>query len=323
MTLHDCLTRHGVDFSLTDPHSLPLTPGTDLVGHIVKCHAEELPEQYCVGDRVAAVVKAGAHARFLQVPIDNLLQVVPQTLDAADVASIISHYTTAYQALRAVTPKQRPMLSLNGKSVLILLYEGLLDGTSQAILQLCKKAKATVYVVAPASRHAYLRNVLGVLPLPVEEDWSNRVESEIDIVFDATAEDDRAEHKAQMQMMERSLGGDHSRIVQYEFASLLQQPVTANVCGAPLTLHWKQAISHFTSSPREIVIESTYRRFQQDPSRFRQDVQTLLQWLRWNKLSPHVSKRMGLNDMAKWHSALEMADPSIRGALVMLPWRQV
>lgn len=323
LTLHDCLTRHGVEFSLTDPCSLPITPGTDLVGHIVKCRAEELPEQYCIGDRVAAVVRAGAHSRFVQVPISNLLQVVPQTLDAADVAAVISHYTIAYQALRAVTPKQRPMLSLNGKSILILLHDGLLDGTSQAILQLCKKAKAIVYVVAPASRHAYLRNVLGVLPLPVEEDWSERVEAEIDLVFDATAEDNCPEHKEQMHMMERSLSKNQARIVQYGFASLLKQPATANLCGAPLSLHWKQAMSMITSSSRVVVLDSSFRRFQHDPSRFRQDVQTLLQWLRWNKLAPHVSKRLGLNDVAKWHLALETADPSIRGSLVMLPWRQV
>jgi NADPH:quinone reductase-like Zn-dependent oxidoreductase len=325
VTLHDCLVRHGVDLSLFDPHSLPITPGTDLVGHIVKCHRpEELPEEYCIGDRVAAVVKSGGNSRFVQVPISNLLQVVPQTLDASDVAAIISHYTVAYQALRAVTAHVRPMLSLHGKNVLMFLYEGLLDGTSQALLQLCKKAKATVYVVAPSARHPYLRNVLEVLPLPSEDDdWSNRISSEtVDIIFDATAEDVRPGHDEQLRRMQQAVfhGRSTVRIVQYGHAPLLRQPAIGNVCGAPLSLHWKLALSSWSSIT---VMENSYRRFQLDPVRFRQDVHTLLQWLHWNKLSPHISKRLGLGDIGKWHWALEAADPSIRGALVLLPWRQV
>lgn len=297
------------------------------MGHIVKCHRpEELPEEYGIGDRVAAVVKSGANSRFVQVPIANLLQVVPPTLEATDVAAIIAHYTVAYQALRAVTTHARPMLSLHGQNVLMFLYEGLLDGTSQAILQLCKKAKATVYVVAPASRHPYLRNVLEVLPLPAEEDeWSNRISSEtIDIIFDATAEDVRPAHDEQVlrlqQVVLRGQYWNTARIVQYGHAPLLRQPATGNVWGAPLSLHWKQALSGWSTIT---VMEHSYRRFQHDPARFRQDVHTLLQWLLWNKLSPHVSKRLGLADIGKWHAALEDSDPSIRGALVVLPWRQV
>jgi NADPH:quinone reductase-like Zn-dependent oxidoreductase len=348
VTLHDCLVRHGVDGSIFDPHSLPITPGTDLVGHIVKCHRpEDLPDEYCLGDRVCAVVKSGANSRFVQVPVSNLLQVVPQpTLDAADVAAVLSHYTVAYQALRIVTAHARPMLSLQGRNVLLFLYEGLLDGTTQAIIQLCKKAKATVYVVAPASRHPYLRNVLEVLPLPSEDqEWANRVESEqIDIIFDATAEDVRPEHEQQVKRLDQLLRRTgatttttitgvpgakammshlyhgRTRTVQYGHAPLLRRPTTGNVWGAPWSMHWRQAMSGWSSVT---VLDNSYRRFQLDPVRFRQDVHTLLQWLHWNKLSPHVSKRLGLGDIGKWHAALEEANPAIRGALVVLPWRQV
>jgi NADPH:quinone reductase-like Zn-dependent oxidoreductase len=352
VTLHDCLVRHGVDSSIFDPHSLPITPGTDLVGHIVKCHRpDELPDSYRLGDRVCAVVKSGANSRFVQVPIANVLQVVPPSLDAADVAAVISHYTLAYQALRAVTTahhnnhQSRPMLSLQHKNVLIFLYEGMLDGTTQALLQLCKKAQATVYVVAPTSRHAYLRNVLQVLPLPSEDqEWAERIEC-IDIIFDATAEDDRPAHAEQVKRLAQILrrqrsaaaagglwggGGDRTRVVQYGFAPLLRRSTTDNVWGAPLSLHWRQLVGQYLPSSwwcggeggtTTVVLDNAYRRFQHDPARFRQDVHTLLQWLAWNKLSPHVSKRLGLGDIGKWHAALQEANPEIRGALIVLPWR--
>jgi NADPH:quinone reductase-like Zn-dependent oxidoreductase len=344
VTLHDCLVRHGVDASIFDPHSLPITPGTDLVGHIVKCHRpDELPNDYSLGDRVCAVVKSGANSRFVQVPIANLLQIVPSSLDAADVAAVISHYTLAYQALRAVTTAQqsRPMLSLQHKNVLLFLYEGMLDGTTQALIQLCKKAQATVYVVAPTSRHAYLRNVLQVLPLPSEDqEWAERIEC-IDIIFDATAEDDRPAHAEQVKRLSQILqrhrtaacagGGGRTRVVQYGFAPLLRRPTTDNVWGAPMSLHWRQLVGQYVPSywwcggsgdgTTTVILDNAYRRFQHDPARFRQDVHTLLQWLAWNKLSPHVSKRLGLGDIGKWHAALQEANPEIRGALIVLPWR--
>ena len=46
-----------------------------------------------------------------------------------------------------------------------MLILGGMDGVGQALIQLRKKARASVYVSAPKLRHVYLNSVLGVTPL--------------------------------------------------------------------------------------------------------------------------------------------------------------
>lgn len=72
------------------------------------------------GTRVTSMIKSGANARFITLPVQQLI-VIPKRLDAADVACVVSLYLPAFQALHYGTPRpwRYSPKCLTGKRVLI------------------------------------------------------------------------------------------------------------------------------------------------------------------------------------------------------------
>jgi D-arabinose 1-dehydrogenase-like Zn-dependent alcohol dehydrogenase len=217
VSLFDCLIRKGVSYEMVD---LPITPGVDVVGNIIKCG--EHVKTFRVGDRVAALVRFGGNARYVNVPCSHLVK-VPWSCDAAEAACVVSIYMTAYQSLRLVT---KDNFSLDGKRILIT---GGHDAVGQALVQLCQRAGASeIYVTAPLLRHKYLQGVLGVHPLPPHpQEWpSSLVKGRMHAVFDGTCQ---APHDA--------LTSDGVLISLGESA-LMNQETTPGLFGAPITAYW-------------------------------------------------------------------------------------
>lgn len=184
ITVHDCIMRHGLDFNLSEPVSLPATSGRDFVGFVLQCGTKA--NHFKPGDRVAGLLRAGGNARYVEVPQDALVP-VPKNLDGAEAACMVSVYTSAYQAINMAT-KDSSVYDLEGKRVLVV---GGMDGTGQAIIQMCRKAKAVVFATAPDRRHAYVRSILNATPLPENPiDWSNEAKGSMDVVFDGNCEGD-------------------------------------------------------------------------------------------------------------------------------------
>jgi D-arabinose 1-dehydrogenase-like Zn-dependent alcohol dehydrogenase len=217
VSVFDCLIRKGVSYEMVD---LPITPGMDVVGNIIKCG--ENVTTFRVGDRVAALVRFGGNARYVNVLSSNLVE-VPRSCDAAEAVCVVSTYMTAYQSLRLVTNDN---FSLVGKRILIT---GGLDAVGQALVQLCQKAGASeIYATAPILRHKYLQGVLGVHPLlPDPEDWPpSIVKGRMHAVFDGTCQ---APHDA--------LTTDGVLISLGESA-LMNQESTPGLLGAPIAAYW-------------------------------------------------------------------------------------
>jgi NADPH:quinone reductase-like Zn-dependent oxidoreductase len=301
VTVHDCLLRRGFDFSVLSPVCLPLTPGYDVVGNIVELGTSVT--DFAVGERVAAIVRCGGNARWLSVPASSLVK-VPATLDSAEVAAMVSIYTTAYQAMRKISGGG-PMFSLQGKKILIL---GGMDGVGQALIQLCKKARATIYVPAPKTRHVYLKGVLGVTPL-LDTDWLSTVKSEMDFVFDGMSE-----NGSDMAFKALTSKGE---LVCYGHSSLLNER-EMGILGAPLTARFNQLYTQMSSRVHTIDIWDS---FVSDPAAYKQDLKTLCQLLKWNKLKPHIAKRVALPEVAAAQAKLEQGDT--RGTIVCFPWRPI
>jgi NADPH:quinone reductase-like Zn-dependent oxidoreductase len=295
------LLRRGFDFDVLSPVCLPLTPGYDVVGNIVELGSKV--SDFAVGERVAALVRCGGNARWLSVPVSSLVK-VPANLDSAEVAALVSIYTTAYQALRKISAGG-PMFSLQGKKILIL---GGMDGVGQALIQLCKKARATIYVSAPKLRHVYLKSVLGVTPL-LETDWLSSVEGQLDYVFDGLSENGT-------EKSFKALKSD-GELVCYGHASLLKER-EMGILGAPLSARVNQFYTKMTSRVHTVDIWDS---FINDPTTYKQDLKTLCQLLKWNKLKPHVAKRVALPEVAGAQTKLEQGD--IRGTIVCFPWRPI
>lgn len=250
---------------------------------------------------------------------------------------MITVYTTAYQALRGAA-NDAPMLSIEGKKILVL---GALDSVGQAVIQMCNKGKADVYATGPSKKHSYMRNNLGVTPLPEETcQWLPSVEKEMDIVFDGVCEDGLATPSKALK--------ESGRIVCFGHASMLKEK-EMGLFGAPMSAHMNRFWGKTKSRAKTVDI---WEKFQSDPETYKvrikrgrghclhsfgfclvhltlfaivflpqKNLKYLFQLLKWDKVKPTIARRIPLSEVAKGHAKLE--EGSVRGVLVCLPWKRV
>ena len=175
-------------------------------------------------------------------------------------------------------------------------------------MQLCKKAKATVYVVAPAKRHSYLRSYLGVLPLNGDS-WLSAVKEEIDYVFDGICENGSEEPLKALKA-----GGE---LVSYAQAAMLQEE-SIGMFGVPLHAHMNKIHGMLSSTHHSIDI---WQSFKDDPERYKNDLKNLMQWLKWKKIVPHIAKRVSLAQVGAAQAKLEVGD--VRGTIICFPGKSL
>lgn len=245
MTLNDCLLRRGHDFSLMNPATLPLTPGHDVVGKIIAVGLDV--KDFKEGDRVAALVRTGGNARYASAPEASLVR-VPQALNAAEAACMVTVYSAAYQSLKMVV-SEGPMFSLRGKKVLVI---GGMSDIGQAVVQMCNKARADVYATAPSRRHAYMIGTLGALPLPEDsQDWLPRVEGEMDVVFDGQCADGLEAAKKAVKK-----GGN---VIWFGYSSMIKEEM--GLFGPPIKAHLNRLFS--------VKCVDIWDHFQRDPESYK------------------------------------------------------
>lgn len=220
--------RRGFDFNVLNPVTLPQTPGMDIVGYVASSGSPDFPK----GSRVAALVRNGGNARYISVPISSLVK-VPSKLEATQVVSLVTVYTTAYQVLKKIKQKG-PIFSLLGKKVLIV---GGMDAVGQALLQMCSKARAELYATAPQHMHWYVKKTWGATPLSEDpNDWDASINGSMDYVFDGVCLDG-------IESSYQALTPD-GELVTYGHKSMLRND-TMGLLGAPLTDHVRSACCGF------------------------------------------------------------------------------
>lgn len=243
----DILMRRGFCFDVFHPYAVPLTPGLDIIGHVVACAPGV--QGFQKGDRVAALVPNGGNSRFCTAPEQHLVK-VPRRVDSAEAASMVSIYTAAFAVLQKVAEPSHPQFSLQGMKVLVI---GGMDTTGQALIQMCLKAKAEVYATAPVRRHAYILNVLGALPLPEDpKEWLHLVEGDMDLVFDGLNQDG-------LESSERALNGQ-GELVLFGHASMMEE-TDIGCLGAPIMAHWNRFLGH----RRTKKVVDLWEDFERDP----------------------------------------------------------
>ena len=302
VSLNDCLLRRGFDFSLLSPASLPVTPGIDCIGTISR--VGDGVSDFAVGDRVAALVRTGGNARYISVPASSLVK-IDKSLDSGDAVSMVSIYSTAYQCLKAIASQGGPMYSLQNKKVLVL---GGMDGTGRALTQMCKKARAEIYFCAPTHRHLYVKNIMGVNPLP-ETDWLPQVEGQLDFVFDGICDDGS-------RAACRALKPD-GELVRYGKSALLREK-EMGLFGPPMAEHWNNLCNAWSSRVHSVDVWDLFR---SDPESFKDDLKILFQQLKHSKMTPHIAKRVSLTGVGEAQAKLESGE--IRGTVVCFPWRSM
>jgi NADPH:quinone reductase-like Zn-dependent oxidoreductase len=301
VTIRDCFFRRGHCFDLVHPTTLPLTPGHDVVGKIVA--VGDNVKDFKDGERVAALIRTGGNARYASVPASALVR-VPSTVDSAEAACMVSIYTAAYQSMKMVTSKG-PMFSLKGKKVLVI---GGMDSVGQALVQMCNKARAEIYATCPERRYGYMRTVLGATPLSEKSsEWLLEVQGEMDVVFDGLCEDG-------LDAATKALNSD-GELVCFGYGSMLNKEM--GFFGAPLSSFINKWKSQLTTAKTVDIWDS----YQYDPEQYKRHLSSLFQLLKWNKLRPHIAKRVALSEVAFAHSKLECGE--VRGNVVCIPWNHV
>src|SRR5512134_1490584 len=132
-----------------------------------------------LGDRVADMTVVGSNVAYRTLRAGDLTR-VPAGLDAAEAATLILSWTTAYQLLHRAARVQR------GQRVLV---QGAAGAVGQALLVLGGLARLELWGTARGEHRALIRE-LGATPIDYQRDDFTRVlPGGFDVVFDGIGED--------------------------------------------------------------------------------------------------------------------------------------
>src|SRR5436190_12759721 len=155
----------------------PFVMGYDVVGEIDQIG--DGVRDFQIGDRVADMTVVGSNAEYRTLRADDVAR-VPAGVDAAEAATLILSWTTAYQLLHRAARVQR------GQRVLV---HGAAGAVGQALLALGRLAGLELWGGAHG-QHAALIRELGATPIDYQrEDFTRVLPGGLDVVFDGIAED--------------------------------------------------------------------------------------------------------------------------------------
>ena len=155
----------------------PFVMGYDVVGDIDQLGDGVSGLQ--VGDRVADMTVVGSNATYRTLRADRVAR-VPAGLDAAEAATLILSWTTAYQLLHRAARVKR------GQRVLV---HGAAGAVGQALLALGRLAGLEMWGAA-RGEHAALIREFGATPIDYQrEDFTRVLPGGFDVVFDGIGED--------------------------------------------------------------------------------------------------------------------------------------
>ena len=155
----------------------PFVMGYDVVGEI-----DQLGDgvrDFQIGDRVADMTVVGSNADYRTLRADDVAR-VPVGVDAAEAATLILSWTTAYQLLHRAARVQR------GQRVLV---HGAAGAVGQALLVLGRLAGLELWGTARGEHMALVRE-LGATPIDYQrEDFTRVLPGGFDVIVDGIGED--------------------------------------------------------------------------------------------------------------------------------------
>jgi len=282
VSLPDIMAREGIH---PETPRVPFTPGWDLVGVVDGLGAGISGIE--PGQIVAAMPIHGAYAEFICVRRRELVP-VPAGLDPAEAVTLILNYITAYQMMH------RSAKVRSGQRVLI---HGAAGGVGSALLQLGHLAGLGMYGTCSA-RGASAVSDLGGIPIDYRhQDFVGeirRLTSEgVDAVFDPIG----GAHTWHSRQALRPGG----RVVAYgNTTSLRGEGLSSGRPGRRNRLHGIPVYVLYIAGGwllpgrKRIVPYSIQTLKRLRPALFRQDLITLLDLLREEKIKPLIAQRFPL-----------------------------
>ena len=272
----------------------PFVLGYDVVGEIDQLGAGVRGFQ--VGDRVADLTVVGSNAAYRTLRADHLTR-VPAGVDAAEAATLILSWTTAYQLLHRAARVQR------GQRVLV---HGAAGAVGQAQLALGKLAGFEIWGTA-RGEHAALVRELGATPIDYQrEDFTRVLPGGFDVIFDGIGEDG---YRRSFAALKR--GG---LLCAYGYTAGVQaqrRMLTILMWIARLYL-WRW----LPGGKRGRFYLITAMRAQH-PAWFREDLEQLFGLLATRAIRPRVAERISFDEVVGAHRRLEAG--GLEGKVVLCP----
>jgi NADPH:quinone reductase-like Zn-dependent oxidoreductase len=272
----------------------PFVIGYDVVGEIDQFGDGVSGLQ--VGDRVADMTVVGSNAAYRTLRADRLAH-VPAGLDAAEAATLILSWTTAYQLLHRAARVQR------GQRVLV---HGAAGAVGQALLALGRLAGLELWG-ATRGEHAALIRELGATPIDYRrEDFTRVLPGGFDVVFDGIAEDGYRHSFAALKRGGLLCAYGYSAGVQAQ-----RRMLTMLMWIARLYL-WR-----WLPGGKRARFYSINAMRARHPAWFREDLERLFGLLATGAIQPRVAERISFDGVAEAHRRLEAG--GLEGRLVLCP----
>jgi NADPH:quinone reductase-like Zn-dependent oxidoreductase len=272
----------------------PFVIGYDVIGEI-----DQLGDRvsgFQLGDRVADMTVLGSNAAYRTLQASHLTP-VPAGLDAAEAATLILSWMTAYQLLHRAAKAQR------GQRVLV---HGAAGAVGQALLVLGSMAGLQLWGGA-RGRHTALVRELGATPIDYQrEDFTSVLPGGFDVVFDGIGEDGYRRSLTALKPGGLLCAYGYSAGVQDQ-----RRMLTMLMWIARLYL-WR-----WLPGGRRAFFYSINAMRLQHPAWFMEDLKRLFGLLASGAIKPRVAERISLDEVAEAHRRLETG--GLDGKLVLCP----
>jgi NADPH:quinone reductase-like Zn-dependent oxidoreductase len=276
----------------------PFVLGYDVVGEI-----DQLGDGvrgFQLGDRVADLTVLGSNAAYRTLRADRLTR-VPAGLDAAEAATLILSWTTAYQLLHRAARVQR------GQRVLV---HGAAGAVGQALLVLGRLAGLELWGTARGA-HAALIRELGATPIDYQrEDFTRVLPGGFDVVFDGIGEDG---YRRSFAALKR---GGLLCAYGYTAGVQAQRRLLTILMWIARVYLWRRLLSWLPGGKRVRVYSINVMRARH-PAWFREDLERLFGLLATRAIRPRVAERISFDEIAEAHRRVEAG--GLDGKLVLCP----
>jgi NADPH:quinone reductase-like Zn-dependent oxidoreductase len=238
----------------------------------------------------------GSNAAYRTLRADHLAY-VPAGVDAAEAATLILSWTTAYQLLHRAARVQR------GQRVLV---HGAAGAVGQALLVLGRLAGVEVWGAANGE-HAALIREFGAIPIDYQrEDFTRVLPGGFDVVFDGIGEDGYRRSFAALKRGGLLCAIGYSAGVQEHRGMLTILMLIARLYLWGWLPGGKRARFYSINVMRA-----------RHPAWFRRDLEQLFALLAKRAIQPRVAKRIAFEEVAEAHHRLE--EGGLQGKLVLCP----
>jgi NADPH:quinone reductase len=272
----------------------PFVLGYDVVGEI-----DQLGDGvsgFQLGDRVADMTVLGSNAAYRTLRASHLTR-VPAGLDAAEAATLILSWMTAYQLLHRAARVQR------GQRVLV---HGAAGAVGQALLALGRLAGIEMWGTA-RGEHAALVRELGATPIDYQhEDFTRVPPGGFDVVFDGIGEDGYRRSFAALKRGGLLIAYGYSAGVQAQRRMLTMVGWIARLYLWRWLPGGKRAFFYSINVMRAL-----------HPAWFREDLERLFGLLATRAIRPRVAERISFDEVADAHRRLEAG--GLEGKLILCP----